>query len=529
MKCSRVRDELATFLSGELEDLTRQRIEEHLATCEMCDQERVKLQTLETQLRRGFAQKVPATEGRVVSWLQKEVKEMDRQKTKQEYGGVKRAGRGEVATRSRRWGLPVMKAVAACMVFLFLAVASWPVLVRASADLPLVGAFVERLVLSDSGLSWAYQHGYIGEPLVDVRHEGMRLKILGAVGDPVQTTVFYLLDGVEPDEEQLMAVVADDDKADWIPALRVATVNGESVSSWGGQPYATPLGLVGMVHTHALSDEGEAMLVLEGPNGLIAQIAVSRCEITDLSHQYSWHAGAEQEGVRVEGVRVIRTPGQVRVDYQLFHGHHPIGPRVQEHQPHLLLRDGTKLYAERAFGSRDEGGHWNASTIFSGDEDSLVDGGVLSWRVSQAVSEEDDRHEEAARLVLPVVARYVEVDIELTLAEPPNAVYAAGTTFKVDGITLKEGELKLSYRWLAEGRGWGWDEWAVRTQDGQVHELEPTTLGHSTVVDDEIHSWVLFQIPQGMEAEALLAQSVQVLVPGPWELELPHESKVRRE
>ena len=91
-------------------------------------------------------------------------------------------------------GLSALAALATIAMLVFF----WPQAVKATTRLPLVGTWVQELVLRDAGLSWAYDNGFMENSQVSVSREGITLTVLGTVADPVQTTVIYLLDGWKP-------------------------------------------------------------------------------------------------------------------------------------------------------------------------------------------------------------------------------------------------------------------------------------------------------------------------------------------
>lgn len=500
MLCEVVRSELPALLGRELDGPTTRTMEEHLQVCAGCARARVELEVLEKRLREGLLH-APHT-GRqhdVASWLAEHRHRLTPEQAERERLWVADLF-GEPCrlplSRARR-RFPGMRALAAGLVLMVVAMANWSALVKASAELPLVGEFVQRLVFTDAGLSWAYEHGYIQKPMADVRAGKVRLKILGAVADPLQTTILYLIDGLQPDPWAVSGVVPAEGFAGWIPPLVITGVNGERVPFWKGQPLVTPLGLVGMVHAEALpSAEAEVTLELRGPAATLeVKLELSRAELSAMSRQYGIEYRHEMEGVLVHEVLVTDTPAQLMVNYVISGGLSPSGIKLEHHVPYLLLPDGSRLNPQHARGRGRQDGSWDMVLAFPRPPDGQV------------------------TLVMPVLARNVPVELELAVGNGPFTSSVEGVEFLVEEVVCRDGYLHLSYSWSEGSPGWGLLDWQLVDARGG---LLPASSHHTTGShhDGRVTAGERFELPPGMTITALRATGLQLLVYGNWEIPL---------
>lgn len=223
-----------------------------------------------------------------------------------------------------------------------------PAMARNSLDLPGIGVLVQKFTMRHVGLDWAFENGYMQGTLAQASKNGVTVKILGYLADPVHTTVIYVIQGVD------QATI----DANSVP-VTIQSIQGEGAFSWGGQVVPTSVGYVGTVHTWAIED-AEAILNLKiglpGDDSMNIVLPISREAISTLAEVRE--IGLEQTiaGITLRVDTLTLTPSQLMVEYSI-RGQGGMAGGMWNQDP-LLLR-GPDMYMEHRSGS---GGSYNYET-----------------------------------------------------------------------------------------------------------------------------------------------------------------------
>ena len=171
-------------------------------------------------------------------------------------------------------------------------------MVRGSVDLPGIGVYIQEFALRHVGLQWAFDNGYMQGTVDQVSKNGVTLKILGVIADPVETTIIYLLQGVDE------SAIKESGTNVYIPR-----VDGEGAGSWTSKPVATSVGFVGTSHTKALPNStGTIEVEVRLPSGskMGLTIPVSREEISKLAEEVELNFAETIEGITVKASKVVQ-------------------------------------------------------------------------------------------------------------------------------------------------------------------------------------------------------------------------------
>lgn len=491
MRCADVRPLLAAYLQDALGDGERRPVEAHLEGCRACAAELAGLVRTERQVARGLqawaAAGTPAVD--LAAGLEQRLADVP----------ARVAGRPR---RRRLW--PSLAAAAAAVLALILTFPRWA---GAASEWPVVGPWIQEVILSNAGLRWAYEHDLIAGTLARDAHDGIELKVLGVLADPAQTSVIYEVTGLPPDPsdgEQAEPVRAHDGLF-WSPPPRtghpgvfIPRVNGQGTASSTPMAVRTPLGLVGTTFTYPLETE-EAVLTVsldyQGKSWSV-DVPVSRAPLGRYTREVP--AGLSQTigEVTVTVERVFYTPAQTIVEYVLtrppFHG--STIWNNNRWSPHVETADGRKLYGDgNSLGRyRDDGRQVerlgfpataeSATLVFPG----LVRGEPASLEWPLAPGEQVQEHAGTAIRLSRWQRDGQRLAVELefpagavTGLRSPVAVDAAGREFPTDG---GEGASE------SEGRAWRQYQW---------------------------------ELPAGADPVAIRIDGVGIMQEGPWRFPLP--------
>jgi hypothetical protein len=326
-------------------------------------------------------------------------------------------------------------------------------------------------VIKDAGLAWAYEHGYINEHLETASKDGVKLTILGAVTDPIQTTIIYLLEGREK------------------PELDIYSTNWDNLPlySLSSQQVKTPLGILELVYTDPLPAGAQQLRVVLKDPGLAMDIDVTRDSVSQVSREYKLDFEETVGDVTLKLKRIIYTPTQARVDFSVKgcffdQGVFPI--------PNTLLMDGNGISA--AEGSRvgsQSNYYWEICDIFSYPGNmrdlSLV---ICDWEF------------------------LIPVDFDFTPEDVGKEVAVAGSTMTLVAwerngpVWGSEDILELHFK--PDGLIRGVAKWRV---DGFILPTMQESYKGNIVVG--------FRLPR--DSKRVTASSIHFFVPGNWEIPLP--------
>ncbi len=478
MKCTEVRRELPGYLDDEVASALRRALADHLRGCASCAEEAVRLDAVTRELREGLAAWAGAADAvPAVPWR-----------------------RSLKARSDRRWALKLAAGLVAATFFLATFV-YWPATVLSASRLPLLGPWVERLVLQDAGLRWAYQEGLIFPASVDVTAEGVTLRILGVATSPMETTVFYLLEGVVPvgssPRGSILAGLYREapsggnstepaDRTGWIPALRA-----EEAFSWLERPAITPLGLVGMLRV--FPDHGDVLtLILESPRlkaPLRCEIPVDREAMSAVVEEWPLQATATGQGITVTGLRALRTPAELIVEFAVTGANCLTGEVPQT----------MSIYLETP-----------AGPVLPGKQHGTADEAGLRLRAAFVCPAESP-----LTLVIPVLTRRETIEVSFPLgAEGPIAV--RGIPVRLQRWEVREGRAGVLFAWDDRSRLWLLEDWSLVTAEGRTVPLESTAV--VTWQGPDYEQGLEFDLPPAQVPAGLLARTAVVPVWGYWRI-----------
>ncbi len=493
MKCQQVREEIAAFLSGELIQEKKDAVDQHILNCASCARELLRIKKLEQELEQGLEDwmaEEAKNEG-LGDWLMAQSHQMSEQQREEKRAWVSGLGETKGQTDSR----PAQKVfrpwqrvrvAAAVILAIFMLVTYWPQAVRASTYMPILGPWVQKLVLRDAGLNWAYENGYIKDSLVSAERDGVKLTILGAVADSVHTTVIYLVDGLQADTTNVY----------------IREVNGEGVASWTEPGSDTPLGKVGMAQTRALP-AGENVLTVvlrQGGNlsgDLEVNITLDREEISRLSQSFDLAFVDTVDGITVTARRVIYTPTQVMVEYTVSGGGTLHGTVRPEYRMYLLSAEGMRLDSVVGIGS-------------------YVDG---QWELQQVFNR--PQNASGLKMVIPALGRYEEVALEFGPEDLNTEKEVFGSKLMLSGWHSSAGRLEVTIIYPS-GAVQTLGNWTVTGAGGEPIKV----MGQGNIwggsVDDTLRAITdVLHIEIGTAPVRASVSKVQVIVPGNWQIALP--------
>ena len=489
MKCQDIRQELTALLGQELSQGKEAAVKQHIMNCSSCAREYLRLQMAEQRLREGLhadADDDFAKPGQLGNWVTKEAAKLSAQDIEEKTEWVSGLFNADLVTEpdlmpkrsGSRSSLKAFVSVALLVMVLFL---YWPQVIRVSAQMPYVGDWVRQLVLKDAGLTWAYENGYMSESRVIAEKDGVRLTVLGTVADHIQTTVIYLIEGLNNQG-----------------AVSIDAINGNQVGSWQSPPIDTHLGKVGMIHTNPLPNGRhfltirvriESTTIASGPE---LNVEVSREAISRLSQEFPLDYRKTADGVTVEARRVVYTPTQVLVEYTISGGS-PIEGPFSEYAIYLVDTEGNRLVSSFSTGSEISGSQWYCQVVFNRPDD---------IRNLQMVIPTLGRYEEVNLVFTPEdVGKLNILDPDLTLVSWAKSQYPPSEQL----------ELQVEFGGSVRGlRGW-----TLTSADSDTYDVKVMGMG-----------WNKYSTIYGFNATysesiKLTAAYAQYIVRGNWQIPLP--------
>lgn len=384
----------------------------------------------------------------------------------------------------RPWRRYVAGLVAACMLFVLA-----PTIARSAVDLPGLGVYIQQFAMRHVGLEWAFENGYMQGTVAQISKNGVTLKILGIVADPVETTVIYLLQGVPGATTETPGAV-----------VYINSVDGEGVMAWTNQHLAaTSVGLVGTTHTRALPNTtGIINVEVKLPHGdtMAISIPVSREEISKLAQDIELNFEQTIEGITVRATKAVLTPTQLMVDYSITGGHDVWGVPPQDYLSYLSADD------ERYRKSDGSGGHLDYETD--------------TWHLKSVFSRPKDLSE--VKLVIPALSRSVPAELEWHL-DGDRATAATDSGVELQIFDIRKAVSSVYFRYYPTETIWAPLEYTVTHADGSISVAKyprqswrpgDSVNPHWTGVEIELDS---SSMPVVIRASAM-----SFVINGPWEI-----------
>lgn len=208
-----------------------------------------------------------------------------------------------VGHRPRRWALVI---VAAVLLFVFLVPSIKPFALRAAADIPILGPWARKVVLTDAGLSWAWQNGYVLPAPIVLEQAGYKLTVVGYLADPIQTSLIYLVDGPG----------LDDSLDEHQNLCEVGLLGASSAYTGVTSPIRTPLGILRVAYTNAVAPEGEQMIVYlkAGGDRASTKLWVTPKQVASISSEQVVDRTVTVGDAELTLHRIVRTPAQLMLE-----------------------------------------------------------------------------------------------------------------------------------------------------------------------------------------------------------------------
>lgn len=365
-----------------------------------------------------------------------------------------------------------------------------PIAVNGAVDFPGVGTWIQQAVLRDSGLSWAYENGYVKGTMAQSSLDGVTLRILGVVADPVQTTVIYLLQGVD---------TATRGEAE-VPSVSITRVDRTGVASWSIPGNRTMFGQVGIVSTGPLAQGRstlEVSLVSSGTSRLSLTIEADREELSRLATITDLNAVASLKGIEVVGQRLTVTPTQVVVEYTVSGGQFAQGLIPEDMTLKLITASGQEITASSSHGPVIDGVR-HLRTVFDRPADL---GG--------------------ARLVMPTMAKFENAEVAWTLNNGQAVSEDAGSV-SLRNVSIRDGQLEFEMVIDRSAEVWNFHGFEVENAAGEVHALghNRSNWWHPGESDNTAVIGTRVALPEGFVPVIIRATEAEILVEGPWIIDL---------
>ncbi|MFZ5814734.1 MAG: DUF4179 domain-containing protein [Bacillota bacterium] len=381
-------------------------------------------------------------------------------------------------TPGRPWVRWAGVAAAAALLALS-ATVTFPTWAGAAAGWPLVGPVVREIIMKDAGLKWAYDMGFIQQPLAEVTEDGVTVRVLGVVADRGRTTVIYQITGWEVPASS--------------PQLFIAEINGTGVGSWAQPPVETPMGLVGTASADAIpTEEAELTLRVSFPPEKHVPLTLQVKRTAEASREVLVDQVQTIAGVGINVERVIYTPAETIVRYRKLGPQWSGSATYGQEKPSTpwLEVDGQRLMQTHAHGAGDQ-----HVAIFP-----AVEG--------------------KAKLVFPSQIRSVAVDLRF----PPEKGLTRtveGVEITLDGWAAQGSVLNADFRWPEDTDLIGLGRLQVVDATGVVHTLHGGMGEGSSAHGGWQRRSITAELPAGVEPVAIRIPSLNFYQQGPWVFDLP--------
>ena len=508
MRCKDVSLELSAYLNKELTKEKHQAIEDHILNCSLCAKELIRVRKLEEELKiEALASKdslgnydVKTGNSQLGDWLITQSKKLSHGEIGEKQQWVKGITGEEIMekeettvayseenkTNKKRSPKAKLQLIAAGLVAILMLFTFWPQAVRASVNLPIVGQWIEQLMLRDAGLNWAYENGYMDGQKISTEKDGVKLTILGVVADPVQTAIIYLVEGLKSND----------------PKAFISKIDGEGASSWASPAESSPLGMIGIAQTKALpGGDHELTIVLKEDGNLTSdlelKVIVSPDEISRVSKHYDLDYEATVEEVTVKAREVVYTPTQIMVSYSVEGGSNLQGTIDEKYVMYLETATGEKLDIVSGYGTLNEEGVWELQAIFNRPKD-----------ISNLA------------MVIPALGKYEDVAIDFGPEDLNIVKNIEGTEIELTQWEHSSEELKIHVAYTKEGKLDMLTNWVVTDENGKTYETEYTQYrlygSSSTItIGDKL------PLESGVVPVKVTAKEARIIIEGNWKVKLP--------
>lgn len=384
--------------------------------------------------------------------------------------------------RWRRWG-----SVAATLLLLSTAVtATFPAWAATAANWPLVGEPIRAYMAERAGLTWAYQMGFYQANLAELTDGKVTLRVLGVIADPIQTKVFYQVEGVN------MAVSPEvEDPA----SLSITGIDGV-----GGVSSYYPIHGFNTTDTYYVG-ETNAITAEQAVLNLKLQVGELVKEI-----EIPVNPAASARYFKEIPVAETQTHGPVSITVEKV----TVSPAEVVLSYKATLPPGSKGWTSR-------GGL--AQPILK------AGGAELTGRLTGNSGVNYENHLAFPRVhgqtqfVIPSQLAPIEVNARWDWA-PGGIVEVLGVPVTLHAITDDRNGLWVEWSYPADSLIYGFGGFTVIGKDGTRVEQEMT--GTSTGGDERsAFSGVEVKLPEGFEPAAIEVSHAVKRIDGPWVFDLP--------
>jgi hypothetical protein len=404
---------------------------------------------------------------------------------------------GALERRRRRQLTRWATAAATLLIISGAAALSFPAWAGAAADLPFIGEPIKRYLAERAGLQWAYEMGFLQGNLAELSADGVTVRVIGVIADPVQTKVFYQVIDTKPPAgpAKPIQVGTPPEPPEERAGLSITEIDAQGISAaYTSISEESPLGQFFVAEAPPLTGE-TARLTLElraGEQKKEVAITASRAESSRFFKEVPL-AGSQTFGpVTVTPTSLIASPVEAVVTYQVLApsapgGHAARGPMEQPY----LLADGKKIQG-RPTAAMSTGG--NYARAFP-------------------------RYKSKAQLVIPDLAAPMPESALWPLQEGATTT-VRGAPVRIERIRRVNGRWWIDWRYPSQSSLLGLAGFTLIGTDGARYPLEPASASVGTD-DQEAHMGVEVEIPPGVEPAAIEAGFVILQIHGPWRFDLP--------
>lgn len=304
--CRLVCHRLPEYVDGSLNPVLSKVLDRHLAHCPSCqaalDELNALLSRVNSPIREIFSSQAP--DNLIANSIAKAKglpSDEALEKQAEARACLKKTRSREIGSNRRQLAM-----VAAILFILLLLPAITPFALRVAADIPILGPWARKVVLTDAGQSWAWKNGYVLAAPIVLERDGYKLTVIGYMADPLQTSLIYLIDGPGLQEDM--------DEYQELCEVRLTGSKSNYLSS--SIPIRTPLGLLRVAQTSAAVATGEEMTVslVVGGESESAKLWVTPEPVATLSSEQQVNQTVNVGGAPLTLRRIVRTPAQMMLE-----------------------------------------------------------------------------------------------------------------------------------------------------------------------------------------------------------------------
>lgn len=393
--------------------------------------------------------------------------------------------------RWRRWG----SVVATLLLLSTAATVTFPAWAASAADWPLIGAPIKAYLAERAGLSWAYEMGFFQSNLAELSDGGVTVRVLGVLADPVQTKVFYQVQGLNPNAQP--ATPAGEERPRFPAEVHITGINGVGGvnSTYPISDFDAPVQYY-ITETTPIPGEsallnlrlqvGDAVKTLDLP----VSLADSRPFFTELPVGESQSHGP----ITITVERLTLSPAEVVVTYKTDGLPGPSGGwSARGPLPEPYLRSAGKELEGRPVAGFGIGGRSNLGFA---------------------------RIKGQAQLVIPTATTPTAVNAQWAWA-PGATTSVEGVPVKLESIRPAGDEVSVQWTYPADSALLGLGGFTLIGQDGARLPLDQIS-GSGAGADEKVaHAFLSVKLPSGFEPAAVAVTHAVMRIDGPWVFDLP--------